>query len=114
MALELVGQVHEVGDVQQVTDKFRKRDLVVKVTDGEFEEFIAFEAHQDRVELFDTVNVGDTVEVSFNLRGRPWTSREGVTKYFNTLVAWRVNPLNQQDKSGGKSPSKGGDDDFLF
>ena len=35
-------------------------------------------------------NVEDQVEVSFNLRGREWTSPDGVVKYFNTLDAWRI------------------------
>lgn len=30
------------------------------------------------------------MDVAFNLRGRPWTNKEGVTTYFNSLVAWRV------------------------
>jgi hypothetical protein len=31
-----------------------------------------------------------SVEVSFNLRGREWTSPTGDVKYFNTLEAWRI------------------------
>jgi len=48
------------------------------------------EGTQDRTALFDSLNVGDEVEVSFNLRGRPWTNKDGVTSYFKSLVAWRV------------------------
>ncbi|MNK91916.1 hypothetical protein D3C87_1120330 [compost metagenome] len=39
------------------------------------------------------MTVGEEIEVSFNLRGRPWTNKEGVTTYFNSLVAWRVTKL---------------------
>ena len=41
--------------------------------------------------MLDSVRVGDELKVHFNLRGREWTSpKDGVTKYFNTLEAWRI------------------------
>lgn len=92
--MEITGKVHEVGQVQQVTDTFRKRDLVIQYAENpQFVEYIKFEATQDRVNLFDNLNVGDDVNVSFNLRGRPWTNKDGITSYFNSLVAWRVNKI---------------------
>ncbi len=92
--MEIRGKVHEIGEVQQVTDTFKKRDLIVEYAENpQFVEYIAFEATQDRTAIFDNLSVGEEVEVSFNLRGRPWTNREGVTKYFNSLVAWRVNKV---------------------
>ena len=36
------------------------------------------------------VKVGDTIVVSFNLRGREWTSPQGEVKYFNSLDAWNI------------------------
>lgn len=95
--MEITGKVHEVGTVQQVSDTFRKRDLVVQYAENpQFIEYIKFEATQDRVSIFDGLATGDDVTVSFNLRGRPWTNREGVTTYFNSLVAWRVNKNQPQ------------------
>jgi len=92
--MEITGKVHEVGQVQQVTDTFRKRDLVIQYAENpQFVEYIKFEATQDRVNLFDNLNAGDDVTVSFNLRGRPWTNKDGITTYFNSLVAWRVNKV---------------------
>lgn len=92
--MEITGKVHEIGAVQEVTATFKKRDLVIEYADNpQYPEFIKFEAHQDRVNLFDNLNSGDEISVSFNLRGRPWTNKEGVTTYFNSLVAWRVNKV---------------------
>lgn len=97
--LSVVGLVHEVGETQQVTDTFKKRELILKIVDEnpQFEEYVKFEATNDRTSIFDKVRVGDSVSVDFNLRGRPWTNKDGVTSYFNSLVAWRVSPLNQQE-----------------
>jgi len=92
--MEIKGKVHEIGATQQVTDTFKKRDLIVQYAENpQYPEYIRFEATQDRVSTFDGLAVGDEVEVSFNLRGRPWTNKEGVTTYFNSLVAWRVAKL---------------------
>src|SRR5690606_14057246 len=101
--MEITGKVHEVGPVQQVTDTFKKRDLVVQYAENpQFVEYIKFEATQDRVTIFDNLNVGDEVAVSFNLRGRPWTNKEGITSYFNSLVAWRVNKVNTDQPSSNQ------------
>lgn len=98
--MEIRGKVHEIGEVQQVTDTFKKRDLVVMYAENpQFVEYLKFESTQDRVSIFDNLAIGDEVEVSFNLRGRPWTNREGVTTYFNSLVAWRVTKLDSAQAS---------------
>lgn len=107
--MEIRGKVHEIGETQQVTDTFKKRDLIVQYAENpQFVEYIRFEATQDRTSLFDNLVVGDEVEVSFNLRGRPWTNREGVTTYFNSLVAWRVNKVAVQAAAPGTEASAAG------
>lgn len=93
--MDIRGKVHEIGPTQQVTESFKKRDLIVAYAENpQFVEYIRFEATQDRTSIFDNLEIGGEVEVSFNLRGRPWTNREGVTTYFNSLVAWRVTKLS--------------------
>ena len=92
--MEIRGKVHEIGATQQVTESFKKRDIIVAYAENpQFVEYIRFEATQDRTSIFDGLTVGEEIEVSFNLRGRPWTNKEGVTTYFNSLVAWKVTKL---------------------
>lgn len=105
--MEIRGKVHEVGALQQVTESFKKRDLIVAYAENpQFVEYIRFEATQDRVSIFDNLAVGEEVEISFNLRGRPWTNKDGVTTYFNSLVAWRVTKLANTG-SGASAPGYG-------
>jgi hypothetical protein len=93
--MEIKGKVHEIGAVNQVSETFKKRDLVVEYAENPtYPEYIRFEAIQDKTSLFDNLKVGDQVEVSFNLRGRAWTNREGATSYFNSLIVWRITPLS--------------------
>jgi len=53
--------------------------------------------------MLDGINEGEQVEVSFNLRGREWTSPQGEVKYFNTLDAWRIEKVGQGMPQGGPS-----------
>jgi hypothetical protein len=92
--MDIKGKVHEVLPLQNVTETFKKRELIIEYAENpQYPEYIKFEALQDKVNLFDTVKAGDQVEVFFNLRGRPWTDKSGKTAYFNTLVVWRINVL---------------------
>ncbi len=93
--MDIKGKVHEISPVQNVTDTFKKRELIIEFAENpQYPEFIKFEALQDKVNLFDNVKAGDQVEIFFNLRGRPWTDKSGKTSYFNTLVVWRLNVLS--------------------
>jgi translation initiation factor IF-3 len=38
------------------------------------------------------------VKVFINLRGREWTSPEGVVKYFNSIQGWKVDVLESEEK----------------
>lgn len=87
--MELQGELIEVFDTQEVTATFKKREFAIK-TSGEYPQEIALEVTQDKVDLLDTFKVGDNITVSVNLRGRKWTSPDGVNKYFNTIQAWRI------------------------
>ena len=92
--MEVKGKVHEISQVITVSEKFKKRELILEYAENPtYPEYVKFEAVQDKVNLFDTIKVGDNVELFFNLRGRPWTDKTGKTSYFNTLSVWRLTPL---------------------
>ena len=92
---KLTGSVKMVGNTVQVSEKFSKREFVVTDASGMYPQDIMFQSTQDKCALLDGYQVGDQVEVSFNLRGREWTSPTGEVKYFNTLEAWRIERANQ-------------------
>ena len=97
---KLTGTVKVINDTVQVTEKFSKREFVV-ITDGEtYPQEISFQAAQDKCSMLDGIQIGNQIEVSFNLRGREWVNPQGEAKYFNTLDAWRIESL-----SGTPQPS---------
>lgn len=92
------GKLHAKIDIQQVTDTFRKREFVLEYADNPmYPQYVKFELIQDRVTLVDAYEVGDKIEITFNLRGRQWTSPQGETKYFNTLDAWRIQKIEAEN-----------------
>lgn len=94
MSLSTKGVLHAKYDAQAVSDKFTKRDFVLMIADNPtYPQYVSFQLTQDKCNLLDLVETGMEVEVSFNLRGRAWTSPQGETKYFNTLEAWKINPV---------------------
>lgn len=100
--MEIKGHIKEIGKVTNVTDTFKKRDFVVEYAENpNYPEYIKFELHQDKVNIIDNITEGQEVEVFFNLRGRPWTDRNGKTSYFNTLAAWKVNVLERSGATYG-------------
>ena len=90
---KLSGIVKVVNPTVQVSEKFAKREFVVTDASSMYPQDIMFQSTQDKCSLLDNVQVNDQVEVSFNLRGREWTSPQGEVKYFNTLEAWRIDKV---------------------
>ena len=101
--MELQGTVAVIGNTEQVSDKFKKRNLVIITKDNPtYPQHISLEATQDKVNLFDNLQVGQDVNCSINIKGRSWTSPKGETKYFNTLEVWKVS----SEEAKGISPNK--------
>jgi hypothetical protein len=122
--MEVKGKVHEISQVITVSEKFKKRELILEYAENPtYPEYVKFEAVQDKVNLFDNIKVGDNVELFFNLRGRPWTDKTGKTSYFNTLSVWRLTPLGAAEGASSApeyatpvdiSAAPGDDDDLPF
>ncbi len=90
MSFQLTGKLKKIDPIVKVSDKFSKREFVITDESSQYPQDILFQSVQDKCTLLDAYNVGDVVQVSFNLRGREWTSPQGEVKYFNTMEAWRI------------------------
>tara|TARA_R110000782_G_scaffold254069_1_gene342393 strand:- start:10 stop:351 length:342 start_codon:yes stop_codon:yes gene_type:complete len=87
--MEVQGKIKLKGDVQTFGADFTKRQLVV-TTDEQYPQLIAIDFVKDKCSLLDSHNIGDNVKVFINLGGREWVNPEGVAKYFNSIVGWRI------------------------
>ena len=85
MAYELTGKIKLILDPKTFNSGFTKREMVVTVEDGRYEQEILLEFVQDKVALLDSLSPGDEVTVSFDIRGREYNGR-----YFNNLQGWKI------------------------
>ena len=93
--MEIKGTIKVIKDIQQVSANFQKREFVIE-TDEQYPQTIALELHADKVDIIDVYGIGELVTVAVNLRGREWINPQGEAKYFNTIVAWRIQRENSQ------------------
>src|SRR5215210_2713722 len=101
--MQLTGILKVKKDEQTVNDRFKKREFILTDNSSQYPQHISFQLTQDRCPLLDPIQVGETITVHFNIRGREWTSPQGEIKFFNTLEAWKLDrnaggqPVNQQE-----------------
>lgn len=102
--MNIQGKIIEIFATQQVSEKFKKREFVIEYAENpQYPEFVKFELTQDKCNLIDSFAKGAYVDVHFNIRGRAWTNPQGVTNYFNSLQAWRVNEAGAGEKASAGS-----------
>ena len=101
--MEVQGKIKLIGETQTVgSNGFRKRELVV-TTEEQYPQHLSIDFVQDKTDLLNTYQLGQTVKVGINLRGREWISPQGETKHFNSIQGWRIESL-QQDGSAAVPP----------
>lgn len=95
----VVGTILEIGENVQVTEKLVKRTFVLEIPNDNplYNQQVEFETVNKGTENLDRVHVGDTAEIEYDLRGRRVTLKSGEERVFNTLNAWKITPLNQQE-----------------
>lgn len=96
--MELTGKVKKIFDPQTFDSGFKKRELVI-TTEENYPQDIIIEFLQDKSTLLDSLNLGDVVKVSINIRGREWINPQGEAKYFNSLNGWKLEKLVQDSSS---------------
>ena len=102
--MEIQGKVKLIGETQTFgANGFRKRELVI-TTEEQYPQHIMVEFVQDKTDLLNNYQVGQSVKISINLRGREWVNPQGETKYFNSIQGWRIENLQQEEQSGDIPP----------
>ncbi len=97
---DLTGNVKCVMDLQTFDSGFTKREFVVTTEGERYPQDVKFECVKDRCALLDTVQPGQRVSVTFDVRGREYNGR-----YFVDLAAWKVQPA-----AAGEGAPAAGDD----
>lgn len=101
MGIEVSGKIHSVFESKQITERFRKREFVLELSDNSrYPQTVLFQLTGDRCEDLDGFDVGDEVQVEFSLRGREWKSPSGEVKFFNSLDVWTLKKISAGTNAG--------------
>jgi len=85
MLVKVSGTIEELGTPQQITDKMRKRDVVIK-TAGQYPDYVKCEAVNERITQTEKLRVGDYVTLNCALNGRKVTKKDtGAIMYFTSV-----------------------------
>ena len=117
MAFELKGKLKEVFDVEEGVSKktnntWMKRNFIVE-TDDKYDNLFCIEAFgSEAIALIDAFNIGDEVEVLFNIKCRHWKD----DKYFTSLGLWKfvTEPIMGDVNVPQPEPAKDGSDTLQF
>ena len=98
--MEIAGKIKWIDETKTYgTNGFRKREVVV-TTEEQYPQHILVEFIQDKCDLLNAYQVGQSVKIGINLRGREWVNPQGETKYFNSVQGWRI------EEAGAAAPSE--------
>jgi hypothetical protein len=102
VAYELTGKIKLLQEAKTFDSGFTKREMVVIVEDGKYPQEINLEFVQDKVALLDTLQPGQEVTVTFDIRGREYNGR-----YFNNLQGWKITAGGAKDAYAQDEPPTG-------
>ena len=107
MAFEITGKIIDILPVNQVSDKFRKREFIIEKKESGgaavFIDYIKFQLVQDKCDLINESFLNENVKIWFNLKGNRW-ERDGKVNYFTNLDAWRIEKTSSANSDEGISP----------
>jgi hypothetical protein len=90
--------VDKVGETNQVTAGFKKRELWVSIPENdEWTKFASFETAQDKCSLLDALSVGDDITIEFGIGSKKYAKAGAPERLFNSL---RVISIDLTTKAG--------------
>lgn len=102
------GAIKLINPIKVISDKFSVREFVVTTPDAKYPQDILFQTINDKMDVLESLGVGQQVEVSYNVRGREFNGR-----YYNTLDAWKVQVTESKPSQPSTQPIEL-DDDLPF
>lgn len=101
--MQVKGTLKTVFEIVDVTASFKKREFVVSTIE-QYPQHIILQLTQNNVDVIDAYKIGQEIVCDINLRGREWVNPQGETKYFNSIVCWKIQPSEPHNKQTKNEP----------
>ena len=82
---EASGKLKWIGTTQSFASGFTKREFVVTTAADKYPQDLKFEVVKDKCSVLDPFELGQDVQVSFDIRGNEYNG-----KYFVNLACWKI------------------------
>ena len=98
MSLSVKGKISSKLSIENGTSKvgkeWKKQSFLVD-TSAQYNPEICFQLFgEDKIAMLEYYNVGDQVEVSFNLSSKEWNGR-----YFHNVDAWKIEKIGAESST---------------
>ena len=110
MPLEVAGKLIQKYSTLQITEKFKKREFILELSEelngNIYMNYAKMQLVQNKCDLLDRFNVGDFVKVSFNIKGTKFM-QDGIEKFITNLDVWRIESggnINQNTPAIASNP----------
>lgn len=107
----LTGKVDFIGQPEQITDNFSKRDLVLFIPNDKnpnYPNHVLLQASNAKMELLNTVQQGQDVEVGFFINGRRIQTKDGRSMVINNLSINSLTVSGQTQQPPQQQPQNTG------
>ena len=89
MTLYTTGKIYERGEIAQGQSQagniWQRMTLVLDVPAGNYTKKMAFQVSTGNIPAVMALNLGDRVEVGWDVSSREWTNKEGKTSWFTSI-----------------------------
>lgn len=106
MSYEASGVVEFIDNTIQISERFKKREIVLMMGTPQYPEYVKFEFHQDKCDLLDKFAPGQAATIGFNLGGRKWQNPQGEIKYFGCNKAFYIKHAVKNQDAEYQPPAK--------
>jgi len=100
---ETSGKLKVISDIQSFASGFTKREFVVTTAHDKYPQDLKFEVVKDKCSLLDSFQVGQEVQVNFDIRGNEYNG-----KYFVNLSCWKLQSADGSSSAPARSQSGAG------
>lgn len=88
--MEIKGKVVAIMPEQVVSDKFKKREIVIATNDT-YPQEIVMQFTQDKCDLANKLTIGGAVTAHINLKGKKYTNKTtGADAWFSSIEIWKI------------------------
>ncbi|MGB0291354.1 MAG: DUF3127 domain-containing protein [Luteolibacter sp.] len=93
---EASGTIKLINDTQTFPSGFSKREFVITTEHDKYPQDLKFEVVKDRCDMLDEYEVGQKVQLNFDIRGNEYKDR-----YYVNLSCWKIQAAEGGDGGGG-------------